>query len=67
MNHFKFALWAIVEYESIIARSLGQTVRNSSGKQQRKVGSIRNGCSQDGMLPTWGEEFCCRAKLLDEP
>ena len=49
-----------MEYELIIGQSLRQTVRNSSGKQQRKVDSIRNGegCLQDGMLPPWEEEFC---------
>lgn len=60
MNHFKFALWTIMEYEPVIGQSLRQTVRNSSGKPQRKVVSIRNveGCSPDGTLPPWEEEFC---------
>lgn len=60
MNHFRFALWAIMNYEPIIGQSLRQAVRNSSGKPQRKVESIRNGegSSQDGTLPPWEEEFC---------
>lgn len=61
MNHFKFALCVIMEYEPIIiGQSFRQTIRNSSGKQQGKVDSIRTGegCSQDGVLPPWEEEFC---------
>lgn len=49
----------MMEYEPIICQNLRHTVRNSSGKQQRQVDSIRNyeGSSQGGILPPWEEEF----------